>query len=129
MQKKFHNPDLEKNMYPTTKRSKSRLWLVMSIWGVLLGSFQAAPPSDILSPEKLSHVFVDLILAEELVNYYSDNEETTEKLLAKNKLKVYELHGTDASAIEKSWQYYLEQPEIAQTIYQQVIEQLEAFQP
>ena len=112
------------------KQPKINLGMVLSIFGIMLVGFQAAPPSEVLPPEKLSHIWVDLILSQELVDYYSDDDEVAQTLLTKNRLQVYALYDTDAATVEKSWQYYLlNKPKTALGIYNQVIEQLEALQP
>ena len=96
---------------------------------LLLSSFAAPTPSNLLSRETLTKVLVDLELVEVLLKA---NDYTA--LIAKEEARnynnglVYELHQTDLATFQKSYTYYLaHRIDEMIAVYGEVIHQLEVF--
>ena len=80
-------------------------------------------PKEIISPDLMVAILVDVHLAEASVNVNRINEPLRFSAGALYPL-IYKAHHTDSIAFRKSFDYYLENPKKFDKIYEQVINEL-----
>ncbi len=102
--------------------------IILSILSVLLLACTAPKteiPTDILSETEFANMLKEIHLEEAAFELNkSKGLENAKNTLANNYQSIYKEHNIDASAFNKSLDYYAKHPKILEDIYSTVLEQL-----
>jgi hypothetical protein len=81
-------------------------------------------PNDVLAPEELSKLMVELYLAESRMSGLNIMTDSALKFFIPFEEKLKAKHGIADSVLRKSYQYYVSHPEQLEKIYDSVIDTL-----
>ena len=104
-----------------------RLYLFAAIAFLLLFSCQndeVKIPSDIIQPDEYALVLSDIHLLEAEVMDYRWPADSLRDYLDKNYQVIFTIHKTTPAQFKKSYDFYLNHPEILKQIYEKVVEDL-----
>lgn len=80
-------------------------------------------PADILGQKEMKGILRDMHLADAYLNSISDSD-SVKKLAPAYHQKIFKIHGSDLKQFEKSLSYYSGQPELLDSLYSQIIAEL-----
>src|SRR5436190_24113954 len=84
---------------------------------------EGAVPKELISPDSMVNILVDVHLAEAATNVTRLND--VQKFSASDLYPlIYKSHHIDSSAFRKSFEYYLQHPKKLDKIYEQVLNEL-----
>lgn len=108
--------------FNTMKKSVG-LWVVMI--GITLGACRVEQrPADILPPNEMAKIMIDLYLAEARLTDGMVNKDSALRYFIPQQQRLLEKHSLSDSAIVKSFQYYVDHPQQLEKIYESVIDTL-----
>lgn len=108
----------------TLNTLKCYIGLVFFIALALSSCQKEKRPADVLAPEELSKLMVDLYLAEARMTGQNIATDSALKFFIPFEEKLKLKHGVGDSIIRKSYQYYVAHPEQLEKIYDSVIDTL-----
>lgn len=108
----------------TLNTLKCYIGLVFFIALALSSCQKEKRPADVLTPEELSKLMVDLYLAEARMTGQNIATDSALKFFIPFEEKLKLKHGVGDSIIRKSYQYYVAHPEQLEKIYDSVIDTL-----
>ena len=107
-------------------RSMSRLFLFFPL--ILVLACEAGnekKPEDVLEEERFQKVLLDLYLLEGEASYRRANlGQIPDSVLAKGTAKTFEERDIDREGFERSYRYYMEDPERMKAIHEKVLNEL-----
>lgn len=108
---------------------KGKTLLFVLIFSVLLSACKTKlenvkPPKDVLGKQEMIALLVDIHLAEALGYMERINNLEKQELLSAEYGVVLKKHGVSKTLLEKSYDWYLENPSVFEVMYDEVIEQI-----
>jgi hypothetical protein len=108
---------------------KGKTLLFVLIFSVLLSACKTKlenvkPPKDVLGKQEMIALLVDIHLAEALGYMERINNLEKQELLSAEYGVVLKKHGVSKDLLEKSYDWYLENPSVFEVMYDEVIEQI-----
>lgn len=91
---------------------------------LLFGCVKNQVPEDVIPPEQMTSILIDIYISEAKVKVLSINHDSAGKLFQAFEQQVYEKHHIDSSTYTKSYEYYLNNLEAMEKIYAAVIDSL-----
>lgn len=110
-------------------RSFNAVWLTRGLWILIVGMLiiscqQKSKPAEVLTPEEMAKVMVDLYLAEARLGDRMLEKDSARKLFIPFEQQLLEKYHLPDSMVLKSYQYYLDHPQEFERIYDSVIDTL-----
>lgn len=99
------------------------LWIVMI--GFAFGAcHKEERPANVLPPDEMAKVLVDIYLAEARLNDSPVDRDSAIRYFIPHQSKILERHNISDSLVIKSFQYYIDHPRQFEKIYESVIDTL-----
>ncbi len=92
---------------------------------VVLVSCKEKKPEHILSQQEMVRVMTDIYIAEEKINRLGISRDSSEKVFAAMKEKVFENAALTDSSFKRSFDYYMENPKAMEQIYMTLVDSLQ----
>jgi hypothetical protein len=103
---------------------KCRMGLIFLVVLAISSCQKETRPNDVLAPEELSKLMVELYLAESRMSGLNITTDSALKFFIPFEEKLKAKHGIADSVLRKSYQYYVSHPEQLEKIYDSVIDTL-----
>lgn len=82
-------------------------------------------PNRIITQDKMVEILVDLELTKSLAYNYNHTDDEANQVFEQNVNLIYTTHNLSPEAFKESYIYYMKQPQIFLTIYNEVVYKLE----
>jgi len=100
------------------------LFLILAILIISSCSEKENVPNGIIPPPEMAHIITKIYNAEHKVGQIRIPQDSSEEVFRHFELMIYEDHSITDSIYKKSFRYYLEHPEMLESIYDIVIDSL-----
>ena len=85
-------------------------------------------PENIIPEDEMVNIIIDIQILEATYNSRLIHEDDRNERMERYYQEIFEKHQTSSELFNESYTYYEENPEILQSIYEEVLEKLEAIQ-
>ncbi len=103
---------------------KKSILFIFAILIIVSCSKKENVPNGIISPAKMASIIADIYNAEYTVQHAGIPTDSSKLMFRHYELKIFEDYGVNDSIYKNSFTYYLEHPEMLESVYDIVIDSL-----